>query len=570
MLTDESRSAPLAGRPDLELALQGWSAFRRLCLCRTCWALLAAGLVNLIGGLALGLHGFIPATRIVLDFVTANFAPAVWCMVIYASSELPREAGRDVRALTAAFGALIVATLLAWLLAALVAIGYQRVRGSVDLELSLYVARLVLDLGWNAAHLAALALFGQAVIGRKWLAMLATVAAYAGTNLYFDHDLLRFGAPLGEWSDMSGYGHSLARDIALGLYWTGFCTVLMVIAHLRTATSFAGLRRVLTPAVVALGWGATVVWLVTGSWVFMNADPVETEDIVREPVLIQPVYSRLDLQIDLQPADRRLRSRGTAIVVNRADIAIADVHFLVPAGLVVNALSLTGEPLAADLSSRVRSFRLNRPLAPRETLKVAFDLQSPVGIPARRVLANGTFLTTADVVPTIGLHTADVFFRAAPPVAFRSRLGTSLDQIAIAPGGLLREWKENGARFFEYQTAQPITPAASFHSGRYAVAHADHNGMPIEVFHHAAHAHAVPAMVATASRQLEKLARLGPYPHERFRVVEVPDYRARVRPPGFLAFSWRAPTLRQHDQGALAGVLPYSELAALVGHDDAS
>ena len=53
---------------------------------------------------------------------------------------------------------------------------------------------------------------------------------------------------------------------------------------------------------------------------------------------------------------------------------------------------------------------------------------------------------------------------------FRTRIGTTEDQIAVAPGYLEREWRENGRRYFEYAMDTPIWPFVSFSSARYAVA----------------------------------------------------------------------------------------------------
>lgn len=523
------------------------AAFRRLCASRLCQILLGAGLVNLAGGLVFGLGQTIPTTRIVVDLVYANFAMAAWALAITASGEVP---GRHGWHLAARAAAVVAATLIAFLLAGLVGVGYQWLRGH-GIEWDVYAHGLFFNLGWNAAHLAVLAVVFHAVIVRRWLAAAVTVAAYATANLAFDTELARFGAPIDPFSDIGGYGVRFAPHLALGIFWTGLCVALLVGAHLANAPS----RQRLTPNAVAWGWGGLVVGIASGCWVAFRpvAAPTAPPSF---PDMPQPVYSRIDLQVEMQPADGWLRSRGSVVVVNNHDVAIPDIHFAVPPGLTVKSLSLTGERLADAAESSVVSFRLNRPLEPRETLQVTFDFQTRPGARADRVVANGTILRISDVLPALGGTDPQTFFERAPPTAFGARLATSLDQIAVAPGTLEREWKENGARFFEYRTKVPIRPLVTFHSGRYAVAHDDISDTPIEIYYHPSHAFAVGAMVARARAQRDWLDDGLPGP---VRVVEVPDWRHAARPPGVLGLNWRR-AAQDGNRLSYAGVLTYSEL----------
>lgn len=520
-----------------------WTAYRRLRASRLCQILVGAGLVNLAGGLVFGLGETVPTTRIVVDLIYANFAMAAWALAIAASGEIP---GRHGWHLAAKAAAVVAATLIAFLLAGLVGAGYQWFRGHV-IEWDVYAHGLLFNLGWNAAHLALLAVVFHALIVPRWLAAVVTVAAYATVNLAFDAELVRFGAPIDPFSDIGGYGVRFAPHLALGIYWTGLCVALLVGAHLVNVPS----RSRLTPNAVAWGWGGLVVGIASGCWIAFR--PVAAAVVPPSlPDLPQPVYSRIDLQVEMQPAEGWLRSRGSAVVVNNHDVAIPDIHFAVPPGLAVESLSLTGDRLA----TAAESFRLNRPLEPRETLKVTFEFQSREGARTDRVIRNGTILRMSDVLPALGDTDRQTFFERAPPTAFAVRLATSLDQVAVAPGALEREWKENGARFFEYRTKVPIRPLVTFHSGHFAVANDDIGGTPVETHYHPSHAFAVDAMVARARAQL---AGPGDALPGLVRIVEVPDWRHAVRPPGIFGFNWR----RAADEGerpGYAGLLPYSEL----------
>ena len=46
-------------------------------------------------------------------------------------------------------------------------------------------------------------------------------------------------------------------------------------------------------------------------------------------------------------------------------------------------------------------------------------------------------------------------------------ISTSPDQIAIAPGSLMREWRQDGRRYFEYKLDHSALALMSFLSARY-------------------------------------------------------------------------------------------------------
>lgn len=481
---------------------------------------------------------------------------AVWALAIYAGGATAPGSGRR---LAADATAVVVTVLVAFFLAGSIAVVYQLAWGLADIEWGAYGHGLVFNLGWNACHLAVLAVCFHRAASRRWIAATATCVVYITTNLAFDHDLLRFGAPIDPWSDIGGYGASFGPHLALGIYWTGLCFALLAGVHLLGTTSFEELRRHLTPAVAACGWGGIVISLVSGAWILSRPPTVVVNGVA--PAVLQPVYSRLDLNVEIHP-DGWVRSRGSTILVNPHDVPIADLHFAPPPQLTVESMSLTGELLTPTPGNSIRSYRLNRPLEPQETLKVDFDFKSLPGITYPGVVPNGTVLRTVDVLPSLGSTDPVTFFATAPPAAFRVRLGTSLDQVAVAPGLLAREWKENGSRYFEYHTPTPIRPLVTFHSGRFALARDLSGDIPIELYHHPVHASAAAGMFAHGHARVADLRGAG-YPHPQLRIVEVPDLRHAVRPPGLLGFQWRRAVAKPGDQPILGGVLAYSELAAL-------
>jgi ABC-2 type transport system permease protein len=105
---------------------------------------------------------------------------------------------------------------------------------------------------------------------------------------------------------------------------------------------------------------------------------------------------------------------------------------------------------------------------------------------------------------------------------FEATVGTSADQIAVAPGGLKRTWMARGRRYFHYATDAPVGEAAFF-SAKYARRDARWNGVAIEVFHHPAHTANVDRIIRSAQASLDYHTKhFGPYPHSVLRFIEHP------------------------------------------------
>src|SRR6476620_4945046 len=97
-------------------------------------------------------------------------------------------------------------------------------------------------------------------------------------------------------------------------------------------------------------------------------------------------------------------------------------------------------------------------------------------------------------------------------------ISTAPDQIAIAPGTLVREWTVAGRRHFHYKLDHFSMNFYSFISARYEVARQDWNGVKIEVYYNKEHVWNVPKMLKSIQKSLEYYtANLGPYAHKEAR-----------------------------------------------------
>lgn len=543
---------------------------RRLVRSTAFLATLAVAVANLLAGLAVGLKEVEPASRFVLEIVYANFGFFA-AVVVVAAATLP--ANRTMLAIGARWAILMGVVGGSLGFTAAMGVGVQLWHGETP-DWSLYLAGLALNLGWRLFHLVALVLFAQTVLGR-WLGAAAAAALFAGTNLAFDHLLVAYGASVVPWSALDGFGPFLYWHLAAGTYWSAV-SVLLLAAALVFAVPRRHWRQRLASHIGTIGWAAFVIAAVSAGWIQYNlyaAPQFHVAGVVadiREDRPRQGEYSRLSFTLDIFfPSERRLNVRARTIVVNRSDSAIADLHLAFPPWLRVDEVALTGD--VVEQSRWYRRYRLNRPLAPTEPLLVEYAGEwQAAPLPARTsripLLANGTFLVSTDLAPTLSPRfTPAETFASEGEVVFRAVVSAPLDQTVIAPGALARAWREENRAYFEYRTAAAIPALFSIHAGRHVRRRTrSADGLAIDIYC----PFAGPDHISATPR-LED----GPSPADTpLRLVVVPDFRPLFQGVGLFHLGWppSAITDAEFDHLARAGVWPYSERRLLSRRGDSA
>lgn len=359
----------------------------------------------------------------------------------------------------------------------------------------------------------------------------------------------------------------------------------------RTRRRAAALR--FTAPWKALTAASLLALLACGGWIAYNTKvlnhvegPQEAERIQadyektykRFARLPQPHVRSVRYAIDLYPASRNVTIRGSEVIANTYPQPLDAIHFTLDARY-DTSIDVPGAELVEDdrrLSYRI--YRLVTPLRPGEERTIRFTVKSrnrgfenEVSNP--QLADNGTFLSNLGPLVTGANYMAPIlgydYWRALTDAAARRRHGlaeidlmppptrnctddcrdtyfpghsdwadvhavisTVPDQIAVAPGSLVREWRQDGRRYFEYQLDHPSMNLYCFASARYAVARDEWQGVDLEVYHLAGQAWNVPRMLATMKESLDYFTRsFGPYAHKQLRIVEFPrvaDYAASL------------------------------------------
>ena len=419
--------------------------------------------------------------------------------------------------------------------------------------------------------------------------------------LHIEDNLVRpFGSPGLPWSDMNGYGHFWIGWAWFRSYWTVFAALLLLIAGMfwvrgrreRWSERLAeAKRRFFRPLPLAAAGLLLPAFLALGGWIFYNThvlnryvpsdqamdDQAEYEKTYRQyKDLAQPRITAIRADVDIYPEQRRIAVRGHNRIVNRHAEPISELHVSIPIEATVRKLEFGAhETVKQDEKFGYRIYRLTPPLAPGEERDFDWELEYAArGFTNDRgqtqVVENGTFFNNF-VFPSFGYqegrqisdrnerrkrdlgevprmasiddeaaHANHYLSDDADWVDFETTVSTSLDQIALAPGYLQREWTQDGRRYFHYKMDAPMLPFAAWLSARWEVKKSDWNGMPIEVYYDPKHAYNVDRMIEASKKSFDYFnANFTPYQHKQFRILEFPGYRTFAQ--------------------AFANTIPYSE-----------
>jgi hypothetical protein len=486
----------------------------------------------------------------------------------------------------------------------LTGVAYELIGGAHSLGLVTYLTWFIIPAAVDVLQIAVLAVFVQVLMPNKYAGWAVLFAWFVGgiflTNMGYSDPLYRFGGgPQVPLSDFVGQGGFWFGSAVFEFYWTCFALILVVLAHwlwprgtdlgLRSRLRRVG-RHVSAPslAIIAL---ALVAMAATGAYGYYNIKVLnryETSDDLEKyqadyerkylkfEKLPMPAITRVAMNVQLFPKQRRLLVDGRYDLQNKTNGPIRDVHvrrgdrdarFL--------QLSIGGAHLVYDDPKfGYRIYRFDTPLAPGA--KAALTWKSQIwhrgftaGQPATDIIENGTFVNNFAFAPEIGMNRNGLLQDRAkrrrqhlpdelrPPkledmsavgknyihadwVMSDITLSTSADQTPIAPGDRVSDVTQDGRRTARFISPAPILNFFSIQSARYKVASREHNGIRLSVFYNPGHDWNIAKMLNAMGVALDYYrSHFGPYQFNYARIVEFPGYQSFAQ--------------------AFAGTMPYSE-----------
>jgi ABC-type transport system involved in multi-copper enzyme maturation permease subunit len=357
----------------------------------------------------------------------------------------------------------------------------------------------------------------------------------------------------------------------------------------------AGLR-LRQPAMRGVLASLLLVWIATAGFVFYNAEVLNPHKHSERLLDLQAAYEKqykkyehkaqprmtnLKYFIDIYPNERDVKARAEITMANKSTQPIDSVHFTLTGSTngFKKQVFIPGAKLVFDdkkLSYQI--YRLAKPLAPGDSIK--FQIKSDYiskgfenEVSFNEVVQNGSFFNNNDLLPLIGYQPDGELSekkdrkkrglnpnrkRMAPLQApcgsacentylsnfsdwvnVETVISTVPDQIAVAPGSLLKEWQKDGRRYFQYRLDHPSWNFYSFISARYEVKREKWQGRNLEVYYQKGHEYNVPKMMKSIRKSLEYYtANFAPYWHQQARIIEFPRYASFAQAfPGTMPYS---------------------------------
>ncbi len=398
----------------------------------------------------------LPRTEYVLTFLTASltnpFTPWViipLLIILYAGELVWREREAGLGEITDAApvpeGVLFLGKLLGLGLLLLVWMALLTLAGVLiqvrleyhTFEIGLYL-RVLFGLQLPEYLLfAVLALVIQGLVNQKYIGHFVVLLAYVfiafAAMLGVKHHLLVFAsAPKWFYTDMRGFGPSLAPWAWFLGYWAAWALLLVVVAILLWVRGKEGnigvrlrmARGRFTPSTAWIAAVALSLLLVVGGFIFYNTNVLNEyasadewlerraeyeRRYARYATMPQPHLTATRLHVEIYPKRGEVDIRGTYRLVNRRAVAIDSVHVALIRGVQAGAMTFDRKStlVIADDDHGHRTYALDQPLQPGDSLQLRFEVHvkphgfSNSGIDAS-VVANSRYFKNDDLLPAIG------------------------------------------------------------------------------------------------------------------------------------------------------------------------
>jgi ABC-2 type transport system permease protein len=476
----------------------------------------------------------------------------------------------------------------------LVGIVMQTIAGYYRYELLQYFKELYLVTFPQVLAFAFFALFVQTLVSNKFVGHGIVLGVFVLQpilyNFGWENSLYLPGSiPAYTYSDMNGYGHFVPALFWSNVYWLSvfgfFAVVSIAFARRGADDSLRSRARLALRRAPRLAPVAVLILLCavgSGMWYYYNAHVLNEyltardrrdiqaayeRDFKKYELLPQPKVTAVEAAINIYPERRSFDGTGRYTLQNKSTGPISQIHltdgnqsvsnvqFDRPCHLVSRA--------ARDLYA---IYALEQPLAPGDVLTLTFSVGHTThgfrdGNELAQFAYNGTFFD-AGYFPGIGYDAGgeiadprrrreeklpaleemaargepvherlNLFVPSSDWITYRTVVSTSADQIAIAPGYLQREWRENGRHFYEYSMGSThIADFFAYLSARYTTRKEVYTGsngpVNLEVYYDPAHTYDLDDMLASSRAGLDYYqAHFSPYQFTQYRIMEFPRYR---------------------------------------------
>jgi len=403
------------------------------------------------------------------------------------------------------------------------------------------------------------------------------------------------------YSDINGFGPGMLGHIWFSIYWFLFGFLLLLLAALlmqrhKTGNFSSRLKQAkisFKGAYTAIIMAVFLSFCAVAGWVFYNTQILNTyrSSDTNEELQAnyekkyktyenypQPKITAIEYGIDIFPKSRDVDVLAELTLKNESSQNIDSLFFTLSDDW---ETEISGAGLSEawfDEDFGFKAFALGKTLRPGDSMELIIinkyrteGFQNFSGNTS--IIRNGTFINNSQVLPQMGYASGfeigdrntrkkyDLKPKARMPklqdscdaacmvnyltdgqsdwVSVKTTISTSSDQLAIAPGSLVKEWQEGNRNYYEYQVEQPSQNFYAFISADYQKASRKWKGIDLEVYYDEKHPYNVEMMLDAIQKSLEYYTtNFGPYYHKQARIIEFPRYSTFAQAfPGTMPYS---------------------------------
>ncbi|MEM6641367.1 MAG: M1 family aminopeptidase [Bacteroidota bacterium] len=480
--------------------------------------------------------------------------------------------------------ALIKVQCLLLLLIMLSGILIQSYAGFFEYEIDLYLTELYGIRIWSIVIWSLLAILMQTIFPNYLVGFFVTLGLAIGIGFLdqigVEQSIFKYNQGPGTfYSAMNGYGGTVGRFLVYKIYWLflGLAFYVLAIAFWKRGMPTtikdrfsSGLAKFSLPLKISFA-AFLICFLSLGGYIYyennvrneyISSKDGELRQVEWEKTygmyrdMKQPRIVDVSVDMDIYPEERNFDVKGAFKLVNKSKVSIDSIlinHNDYPCEF---EFSLAGRVVLEDSIYNFDIYRLDAPLSPGDSVDFTFRMYNKTNTLLSNnspVRFNGTFINNG-IFPTFGYNSQGELVdnevrkkydlpekermmspydsaalqntyisSSADWIDFETTVSTSLDQIAIAPGYLQKEWVEGDRRYFYYKMDSKILNFYAYQSAKYEVLRDKWNDVNIEIYYHKGHEYNLDRMVSGVKNSLDYYtANYSPYQHRQVRIIEFP------------------------------------------------
>ena len=460
---------------------------------------------------------------------------------------------------------------------------FQIYKGFYDFEINLYIYELLaLSLIYYVIW-AFLAFFVQTLIPNPYLGLFVMIVLLIGIPLTqlagIEQSIFKYNQGPGySYSDMNAYGSSINRYFVYKTYWLclGIVFFILTILFYNRGLTSNFKERFKIAKNRFNGWHPfflsvfTILFIAIGSYIYYtnNIENIRRSSKEQEIATVewekkykkyekyaQPRIISVNVNLDLFPKTRDFNVDGEYLLVNKSGQIIDSILLDHSSRISTFEFDRENTLVLEDTTYHFDIYEFKNPILPGDSLILNFTIRNKPNTLLRNnspVLYNGTFLSNQNF-PSLGYQGYELTDDKTrekydlPPnelkplpsdstalgntyiskdsdwIDFEATVSTSVDQIAIAPGYLQKEWVDGDRRYFNYKMDSKILNFYSFNSANYQVFKDSWNDVSLEIYYHSGHDYNLDRMMKGMKAALEYCSEnFSPYQHKQLRIIEFP------------------------------------------------